>query len=96
MRTSKQQAGFAVLELILLVVILAALVAGGLWVYRKNQASKQATSSSTQSPVAHNVSTAPAINSTDDLDTALTTLDQNDPAAASSSDQTQLDSQVSF
>lgn len=101
MRIHKQQSGFAILELVLVVVIVAAIVVVGLWVYNKNQsdnstASNTASTSKTQSPVAHNISTAPQINSTSDLDRALVTLNQNNPATSNNSDQRQLDSQTSF
>jgi Tfp pilus assembly major pilin PilA len=95
-----KQAGFAFLELVLVIVIIGAIVVIGLWVYQKRQSGTETTAgtapSSSQSPVAKNVSSAPQISSTDDLDKALTTLNQNDPAAANSGDQSQLDSQTSF
>jgi Tfp pilus assembly major pilin PilA len=101
MRKPLKQSGFAFLELVLVIVIIGAIVVIGLWVYQKRQPGTETTagttpSSSTQSPVAKNVSSAPQISSTDDLDKALTTLNQNDPAAANSGDQSQLDSQTSF
>lgn len=102
MRIRKQQSGFAVLELVLVIVIIAAIVVAGLWVYNRNKSgngtetASTTPTTSTQSPVAHNVSTAPTINSTSDLDKALATLNQNNPATTNSSDQSQLDSQASF
>lgn len=101
MRIRKQQSGFAAIEVVLVVVIVAAIVAIGLWVYNKNKSDTDTTSSTAptshvQSPLAHNVSTAPQINSTSDLEKALTVLNQNNPATANSSDQSQLDSQTQF
>lgn len=102
MRIRKEQRGFAAPELILAVVIVAAIVVAGWWVYQqranKTTAAPTTTSatSEAQSPVAHNVSTAPPVNSTSDLDKALTTLSQNDPSAANSADSSTLSSQASF
>lgn len=100
MRIRKQQSGFAVLELILVVIIVAAIVVAGLWVYNRNKSTNETASTtpinSTESPVAHNVSSAPAIHSTGDLDKALATLNQNNPDTANISDQSQLDSRTSF
>lgn len=100
MRKSLKQSGFAFVELLLVIVIIGAIVVIGLWVYNRHQPSNETAtdtnSSSSQSPVAHNVSTAPQVSSTGDLDKALTTLDQNDPAAANSGDQSQLNSQTNF
>lgn len=94
----KQQSGFVVLELILVVVIIAAIVVVGLWIHNRSKTTTTANTTptnSTQSPVANNVSTAPTITKTSDLDSALNTLNQNDPSAANSSDSSQLNSQTS-
>lgn len=102
MRIRKKQHGFAAVELVLVVVILAVIVVAGWWVYQqradKTAAAPTTTSatSTTQSPVAHNVSTAPPVNSTSDLDKALTTLNQNDPSTTNSADSSTLSSQASF
>lgn len=100
MRIRKQQSGFAVVELVVVVVILAAIGFVGWWVYQKRNTpattASTASTSSTQSPVAKDVSTAPPVNSTSDLDNALSTLNQNDPSAASSSDSSELNSQTNF
>lgn len=97
---SQQQSGFAIVELVVVVAILAAIGVAGWWVYqRQNTADTTASTSptsSTQSPVAKNVSTAPPVNSTSDLDSALSTLNQNDPGTASGSDSSQLSSQTNF
>lgn len=100
MRIRKQQSGFAVAELVLVVVILAAIGLAGWWVYQHHHTATTTASTTpannTQSPVANNVSAAPAVTKTGDLDSALNTLDQNDPSAANSSDSSQLDSQANF
>lgn len=97
MRIRKQQTGFAIVELAIVVVIIAAIVVIGLWVHNRSKTTTANTlpTNSTQSPVANNVSTAPAVNKTSDLDSALDTLNQNDPGATSSSDTSQLNSQAS-
>jgi predicted negative regulator of RcsB-dependent stress response len=96
MRNRKQQSGFAVVELVLVVVILAAIGFVGWWVYQKHNTADTTSAVSAQSPVAKNVSTAPTINSTSDLDAALNALNRNDPSTANGSDANQLDSQSDF
>lgn len=101
MRKVSKQSGFAFLELVLIIVIIGALVVIGMWVYGQHKSKNDTASNgtalnSTQSPVAQNVSQAPSIGSASDLNTALSTLNQNDPATANSSDQNQLDAQTSF
>jgi Tfp pilus assembly protein FimT len=97
MRIRKQQSGFAIVELAIVVVIVAAIVVIGLWVHNRSKTTTANTlpTNSTQSPVANNVSTAPAISKASDLDSALDTLNQNDPGTANGSDSSQLNSQTS-
>lgn len=99
MRIRKQQAGFAVVELVIVVVILAAIVAVGLWMHNKQSpkaadATTPSPTSQTESPVAHNVSSAPAVNTTSDLDKALSTLNNNDPSSANAADTSELSTQA--
>lgn len=102
MRTYKPQNGFALLELLLVLVVLAGIAFAGFWVYQKQAdkdnkpAAAASTPSSNQQPKANNVSTAPEVKSTSDLDKAAQTLDQNDPAAANSADSGSLDTQSNF
>lgn len=103
MRIRKQQSGFAVVELVLVVVVVAAIVVAGLWVYQKNNDKSDAASNTasenaaqTQSPVANNVSTAPPVKSSSDLDRALNVLDQNDPSTANKADSGMLSAQSDF
>lgn len=100
MRIRKQQSGFAVVELVVVIVILAAIGCVGWWVYQQHNTATTTASTtlttSTQSPVAKNVSSAPSVNSTSDLDAALNTLNQNDPTTTNSSDTSQLSSQANF
>lgn len=104
MRNSKRQSGFALLEGILIIVILAAVVATGWWIYQRQHKASTAgagptsatSATASQSPVANDVSSAPTkINSTSDLNNALNTLNQNDPSSANTSDSTQLSTQSS-
>jgi cytoskeletal protein RodZ len=100
MRIRKQQSGFAIAELVLIVVILVAIGFVGWWVYQKRNdtttPSTTTTANDAQSPVAKNVSTAPTVNSTSDLDKELNTLNQNDPSATNNADSSQLDTQANF
>jgi len=99
MRIRKQQSGFAVVELVVVVVILAAIGFVGWQVYQKQSGATTANTpptANTQSPVAKDVSAAPSVDSTSDLDAALNTLNQNDPSTANSSDSSQLSSQTNF
>ncbi len=97
MKTRKNQSGFAILELVLVVVIVAVLAGAGWWVYNRQHKSSPAASNSTASnrSSSGNVSPAPQIKTSNDLDQALQVLNQNDPATANSSDTSQLNSQTS-
>jgi predicted negative regulator of RcsB-dependent stress response len=99
MRTKEKSSGFAVVELVLIVVVLAVAGFTGWWVYQRQQgitvSSPAATALNDTSPVATNVSSAPTIQSSNDLNSALQVLNQNDPSAGNSSDITQLNTQAS-
>lgn len=97
MNIRKQETGFAVFELTILLVAIAVIAAVGWRVYdsHKTKSSTSAVSSQYQSPKASNVSQAPAISSSTDLDKSQQILDQNDPTTTNSSDSSQLDSQLS-
>lgn len=99
MRTRTKQSGFSILELSLIVVVVAALGLVGWAVYQNQQASDKAQLLSsdpapTPATTATNISPAPEIKSTDDLDKALQALEQNDPSTTNSSDSKLLDSQT--
>lgn len=103
MRKGSNQSGFSVVELVIVVAVVAVLGFVGYSVYSRQSNKTAATASnatpgvsSVQSPVASNVSSAPTISSTGDLDKAMATLNQNDPTATNSSDSSQLDSQSNF
>lgn len=93
MRTQKNQAGFSVIELLIVVVVVAVLSFVGYSVYSR-QHNQVADTATNQSPTASDVTAAPTIKSTSDLDKALNTLNQNDPSSSSASDSSQLDSQT--
>ena len=101
MRTRTDHTGFSVVELLIVLVVIAVIGFIGYSVYNR-QSDKTATNgnpttqtSNSQLPTAH-VSTAPAVNSASDLDNELTILNQNDPATANNSDNSQLSSQTNF
>lgn len=91
MRRISNQAGFSVVETLIVVVVLAALGFVGYKVYQRqhDNTSTTASSQSAGSATANDVASAPSINSTSDLDKAAATLDQTDPGA-SNSDSSQL------
>lgn len=114
MRRFNRQSGFALLEVILVVAVLAAAGLTAWWVYERQPGAKTASTadtlpgSTTTSPsgtssasainkslVATNVPAAPQIKSASDLDSALQTLDQTDPAAQNNGDTTQLNTSAS-
>jgi Tfp pilus assembly protein PilE len=99
MRNKEKSSGFTVVELVLIVVVLAVAGFTGWWVYQRQQdttVSSPATAAlNDTSPVATNVSSAPAIQSSSDLNNALQVLSQNDPSAGNSSDINHLNTQTS-
>ncbi len=96
MSLRSNQSGFSVVEVAIVVAVVAVLGFAGFSVYNR-QHSKTANNSSQQSSPSSktgDVSTAPDINSTGDLDKASATLDQNDPGSEDDNDSSQLDSQT--
>lgn len=92
----KQQSGFAAVELVILVVIAAAIAGVGYFVIKNHNANGTSTSSfiSAESSTNQGVSTAPMpqVSSTADLSTALNTLNQTN-VGANSTDSSQLTTQ---
>jgi Tfp pilus assembly protein FimT len=86
-----RQTGFAVLELVLVVVFLAAVVGLGYVVMKRHNDNKVNTAATQLKDTA--VPAAPAVTSTSDLTKAEQTLDDTN-TDASSSDINQLDAQV--
>ena len=92
MRNRTNQAGFSVVELVIVVGVVAVLGLVGYMVY--NRTANQ-PASTTESTTASDVSAVPTISSVGDLDTALNVLNQNDPATANTNDSSQLSTELS-
>lgn len=105
MKRSTRQSGFAVLEVILVVAVLAAAGLTAWWVYNRQPSATKTVASTDasqgggtsasaidKSPVANNVAAAPQVRSSADLNGALQTLDQTDPSAQNNNDSAQLNS----
>jgi hypothetical protein len=91
-----REAGFAVVELVIVLLILAALVGGGYWVYKQRSDDKdyKNTTNTTQEADDTDTATAPQVNDTDDLQPAEKALDDTN-LDASTEDGAELDSQTS-
>lgn len=97
MKAQRNQAGFASWELALGVLAVAVIAFAGYKVYSSQQPagnSTNTTASTGNSSVT--VPSAPTISSAADLDRATAVLDQVDPSGSSTSDSTQLSSQMNF
>jgi cytoskeletal protein RodZ len=91
----RKQIGFAFLELVLVVVVVAAVGFTAVTAYNHHKAAEQpAVSTDTSQPAVASVGAAPQVTSAPDLNAAETALDQTD-VDASSSDSSQLSSQSS-
>jgi prepilin-type N-terminal cleavage/methylation domain-containing protein len=93
--TSKSNSGFALLELIAVVVIVGLIALAGLKVYgaHKNSVASEsaATNTSSQESLKSAAATVPQVKSSADLDKASKVLDQNDPDSTNANDSAQLD-----
>ena len=94
MKLRKEQSGFSIVELVIILAVIGILGFVGYNVYNKDQDNQTASNSSSeqiaeQSPTATDVQSAPDVNSTSDLDNAEAMLDTTDPS--SSSDSAELD-----
>ena len=92
------QAGFAVVELVIVLVIVAAIAGVGYYVWHSHQATPNTTatttgSSSYQSPTT-TVPPAPQVNTASDLKSAMTALNQTS-VSSSNTDSSQLSTQTS-
>jgi prepilin-type N-terminal cleavage/methylation domain-containing protein len=98
MKLPKSQAGFSTIELVIVLVVVAALAFVGYTVYNRQQ-DKQTSNNTVQtageSATANDVKPAPDITSTQDLDTADAVLSQTDPGGSNNTDASQLDRELS-
>lgn len=95
----KSQKGFAALEILLLVAVVAIVALIGYRVVSNHntKASNQASNGvSDQSKASTDVTTVPQINSKSDLDKAEATLNQSDNSAEDSSDSNALNGSANF
>ena len=99
MKLRANQAGFSPVELIIVLVVVAALGFVGYSVYNRQQDQSASNSGTSQQAAdepatANDVKSAPTISSTGDLDKANTVLDQTDPGGSNNTDASQLDSEL--
>lgn len=92
----KKQTGFALVELLVVVVLIGAIAGVGYFVWhehnRKSPVATTSTSSTYQSP-STSVPTAPQINNASDLNSAMQALNQTD-ITAGNTDSSQLDTEA--
>jgi Tfp pilus assembly protein PilE len=100
MSTHTNQSGFSVVELAIILVVVGVLAFVGYNIYSRQNSNKTADSSTTSKTAgpepakANDVTSAPNIKSTSDLDKASAALDQTDPGGSNNSDANQLDTQL--
>lgn len=94
MRIRNTQTGFAILELVLVVAVLAAAGLAAWYVYQKQQTVTPSNSSNNTTTASVTIPSAPQVKTSADLNSALTALDQADPSS-DNADLTQLNSQAS-
>lgn len=89
-----KQAGFSVIEAIVIIVIVGALLGVGIWVVKKQSDNKtKDTDTSQTSEDETSVPEAPQVDSNEDLDDAEKALDDSD-LDAGNSDNSDLDAQT--
>lgn len=96
MNFRKNQSGFSVVELVIILAIVSAIAFVGYTVYNRQQDNKAVDggdSSTSQSAVANDVPSAPEVKSASDLDKASATLDNAN--LDDDNDSSQLDSELS-
>src|SRR3569623_1460816 len=94
MKVFKDQSGFSVFEMILIVAVLGILAVVTLRVIDSRSKTPSSTNPVATSKKASDVSSAPAVNKASDLSKAENTLDQNDPSTANTGDTNQLDTEL--
>lgn len=96
MKLRKNQSGFAIVELGVIVIVVAAigLLAYYFYNHNHNVYNNDTGLNTSQKTPASNVSSAPAVSSVSDLNSAEQILDQNDPGTANNTDSSQLSSQL--
>jgi len=92
MKTSSRQSGFSAVLIIVIIAVVGLLGYLGYILYNNLQ-SDTANTSAEQSAIAEDVEAAPEVNSSEDLDTALTALEETD--TESGDDNTELESRLS-
>jgi len=93
-RQTINQRGFSAFELILLVAVLGIIAVVGLRFMNAHSKTQAAATKAASVSASTTTATAPAVNSSSDLTKAATTLDQNDPTTANTSDSGALDAQL--
>lgn len=91
----RKQSGFAAIELVLVLVIVAAI--GGIGYYathKHSQANQQSVATSASQPAPVSTPVAPQITTASDLNTAMQALNQTQ-VGANNTDSSQLNTQVS-
>ena len=91
MTTTSYQKGFSIIEVVIVLVVIGVIGFLGYTFY--NNSHPQTASTTSQSATATDVATAPDVTSTSDLDKVIMVLNQTN--TDSSSDNSQLDSQLS-
>lgn len=95
----KLQSGFGVIEIILVIAVVGVVVLVGLHIYQTQQVVSQFNEGSTVStqkarmPVSSTATVAPAINNSNDLQTAIQTLDSTSDQTSAPAD---IDAQLNF
>jgi prepilin-type N-terminal cleavage/methylation domain-containing protein len=102
MRYRTNQAGFSVVELVIVLGVVGVLGFVGYGVYDRQNAkitdsstTDTSQTASSQSAKANDVASAPTVSSTNDLDKASAILNQTDPSGSNNTDASQLNSQLS-
>lgn len=93
MKFTSKRTGFSVVELLVIVLVVAAVVFV-LAMSKTSRNNKMVSDSSKSTPVS-DVATAPTISSASDLDIAKNALDSTDPSSSNNTDVNQLDQQLS-